>query len=73
MSEPRTARTRLRFVFGMPTRKTDFHTCELTMPSLSAVRLAIPLLKGLLGCEVAERNRPSPCNPVTQATWHFAT
>src|SRR5687768_6642429 len=33
ISEPRTARTRLRLVLGMPTRKTDFQICELTMPS----------------------------------------
>src|SRR4051812_8083747 len=41
MSEPRTARTRLRFVLGMPTRKTDFQICELTMPSCSPRRFAI--------------------------------
>src|SRR5205809_587559 len=33
MSEPRTARTRLRLVFGMPTRNTDFQIWELTTPS----------------------------------------
>src|SRR3954467_14121827 len=41
MSEPRTARTRLRLVLGMPTRKTDFQICELTMPSWSPRRFAI--------------------------------
>src|SRR5437867_352491 len=41
MSEPRTARTRLRFVLGMPTRKTDFQIWELTMPSCSALRSAM--------------------------------
>src|SRR6187397_2463317 len=40
--EPRTARTRLRFVFGMPTRKIDFQTCELTMPSWTCFSV-IPL------------------------------
>src|SRR5882762_4271563 len=41
MSDPRTARTRLRLVLGMPTRKTDFQTCELTMFSWIALTLAI--------------------------------
>src|SRR5260370_7289219 len=41
MSEPRTASTRLRLVLGMPTRKTDFQICELTMFSWRALTLAI--------------------------------
>src|SRR5436305_2553304 len=47
ISEPRTARTRLRFVFGMPTRKTDFQIWELTMPSCKALRSAIAPLETL--------------------------
>src|SRR5690349_12590373 len=39
MSDPRTARTRLRLVLGMPTRKIDFQTCELTMPSWTCFRV----------------------------------
>src|SRR5713101_2256962 len=41
MSEPRTASTRLRLVLGMPTRKTDFQICELTIFSWIALTLAI--------------------------------
>src|SRR3982750_2210745 len=41
ISEPRTARTRLRLVFGIPTRNTDFQICELTMFSWSALTFAI--------------------------------
>src|SRR5438046_7582023 len=33
ISEPRTARTRLRLVLGIPTRNTDFQIWELTTPS----------------------------------------
>src|SRR5437763_13142348 len=47
ISEPRTARTRLRFVFGMPIRKTDFQIWELTMPSCKALRSAIAPLETL--------------------------
>src|SRR6202022_2768754 len=54
MSEPRTARTRLRFVLGMPTRKTDFQICELTMPSFTALRFAIDLP----ACEILRRFAP---------------
>src|SRR6478735_2355464 len=44
ISEPRTARTRLRLVLGTPTRKIDFQICELTIPSCNCRRFAIPLL-----------------------------
>src|SRR2546428_6594713 len=41
INDPRTASTRLRLVLGMPTRKTDFQICELTMPSWIPLTLAI--------------------------------
>src|SRR3954452_20391251 len=66
MSEPRTARTRLRLVFGMPTRKTDFQICELTMPSCSFRRFAIlsPVI-WFRGYAVAgfRGDHPQPRNP----------
>src|SRR4029079_15470043 len=43
ISEPRTARTRVRVGLGMPTRKTDFQTCELTMPSWTCFRVIVLL------------------------------
>src|SRR6476659_3693861 len=43
MSDPRTARTRLRLVLGMPTRKTDFQTWLLTIPSVKPLTvIALP-------------------------------
>src|SRR5436190_11503535 len=57
MSEPRTARTRFRFVLGMPTRKTDFQIWELTMPSCSAFKLAMS------SSYLDERLRISPLSP----------
>src|SRR5207245_10708245 len=53
ISEPRTARTRLRLVFGTPTRKTDFQICELTMFSWIALTLAMsPLGLPVAGCRL---------------------
>src|SRR3954451_121894 len=61
ISEPRTARTRLRLVLGMPTRKTDFQICELTMPSWSPRRFAIfPLGFRLPELQLDKRLRVSP-------------
>src|SRR5688572_7336518 len=61
--EPRTARTRLRFVLGMPTRKTDFQICELTMPSWTCLNVTDPpstgcWVAGLLGCWVGGTQQP---------------
>src|SRR5205807_7552659 len=55
ISDPRTARTRLRLVFGIPTRNTDFQICELTMFSWSALTLAIS--------QFDERFRVRPLSP----------
>src|SRR5947208_7070989 len=66
ISEPRTARTRLRLVLGMPTRKTDFQICELTMPSCSPRRFAIFPRGGGWGVgsgEWKQTKAPTPHSP----------
>src|SRR3954452_13924183 len=62
MSDPRTAMTRLRFVLRMPTRKTDFQICELTMPSCSPRRFAMFPLGSAPICrsQLDERLRVNP-------------
>src|ERR1700720_1206953 len=67
INEPRTASTRLRFVLGMPTRKTDFQICELTMPSWISRRFAIVSSCGVWGVGSGGWERrlsaPTPYSP----------